>query len=393
MTRKICVITGSRAEYGLLRWVMQGIKDEPELTLQIIATGMHLSPEFGLTYSEIENDGFQIDRKVEMLTSSDTPVGIAKSMGLGLIGFADALEVLQPDLSVVLGDRFEIFSAVSAALIARVPVAHLHGGEKTEGAFDEALRHSITKMSHLHFVAAEEYRLRVIQLGEQPERVFLVGGLGIDNINRLKLLDRTELEASLDFKLGQKSLLITFHSATLEASTALEQMTELLASLSMLNDTQLVFTLPNSDSDGRALSKMVEQFVVAHPNARAYTSLGQLRYISCIAHVDGVVGNSSSGLMEVPSFNKGTVNIGDRQLGRLQAASVINCEPTRASIQSALQRLYSVDFQETLSRVVNPYGQGGASAKVVDGLKRCTLNSLVKKTFHDLTNITDSGRQ
>ena len=393
MTRKICVITGTRAEYGLLRWVMQGIKDEPELTLQIIVTGMHLSPEFGLTYREIEKDGFQIDRKVEMLTSSDTPVGIAKSMGLGLIGFADALDVLQPDLIVVLGDRFEIFSAVSAALFARVPVAHLHGGEKTEGAFDEALRHSITKMSHLHFVAAEEYRQRVIQLGEQPEHVLLVGGLGIDNIKRLKLLDRAELEASLDFKLGQKSLLITFHSATLEASTATEQMTELLASLSMLNDTQLVFTLPNADSDGRALIKMVEQFVVAHPNARAYTSLGQLRYISCIAQVDGVVGNSSSGLMEVPSFNKGTVNIGDRQLGRLQAASVINCEPTRASIQSALQRLYSVDFQETLSKVVNPYGQVGASAKVVDALKRCPLNGIVKKTFHDLTNITDSGRQ
>lgn len=392
MTRKICVITGTRAEYGLLRWVMQGIKDEPELTLQIIATGMHLSPEFGLTYREIENDGFQIDQKVEMLTSSDTPVGIAKSMGLGLIGFADALDILQPDLIVVLGDRFEIFSAVSAALIACVPVAHLHGGEKTEGAFDEALRHSITKMSQLHFVAAEEYRQRVIQLGEQPEHVFLVGGLGIDNIKRLKLLDRAELEASLDFKLGQKSLLITFHSATLEASTAPEQMTEILAALSMLNDTQLVFTLPNADSDGRALIKMVEQFVVAHPNARAYTSLGQLRYISCIAQVDGVVGNSSSGLMEVPSFKKGTVNIGDRQLGRLQAASVINCEPTRASIQSALQRLYSVDFQEKLSRVVNPYDQGGASAKVVDALKRCTLNGLVKKTFHDLTNITDSGR-
>lgn len=393
MTRKICVITGTRAEYGLLRWVMQGIKDEPELTLQIIATGMHLSPEFGLTYREIENDGFQIDQKVEMLTSSDTPVGIAKSMGLGLIGFADALDILQPDLIVVLGDRFEIFSAVSAALIACVPVAHLHGGEKTEGAFDEALRHSITKMSHLHFVAAEEYRQRVIQLGEQPKHVFLVGGLGIDNIKRLKLLDRAELEASLEFKLGQKSLLITFHSATLQASTAPEQMTEILAALSMLNDTQLVFTLPNADSDGRALIKMVEQFVIAHPNARAYTSLGQLRYISCIAQVDGVVGNSSSGLMEVPSFKKGTVNIGDRQLGRLQAASVINCEPTRASIQSALQRLYSVDFQEKLSRVVNPYDQGGASAKVVDALKRCTLNGLVKKTFHDLTNITDSGRQ
>src|ERR1035437_9054729 len=247
MTRKICVVTGTRAEYGLLRWVMQGIKDDVELTLQIIATGMHLSPEFGLTYREIEHDGFQIDRKVEMLTSSDTPVGIAKSMGLGLIGFADALNELRPDLIVVLGDRFEIFSAVAAALIARIPVAHMHGGETTEGAFDEALRHSITKMSHLHFVAAEEYRQRVIQLGEQPERVFLVGGLGIDNIKRLKLLDRAELEVSLDFKLGQKSLLITFHPVTLEASTTAAQMADLLAALAALNDTQLIFTMPNAD--------------------------------------------------------------------------------------------------------------------------------------------------
>ena len=228
MSRKICVITGTRAEYGLLRWVMQGIKDDPELILQIIATGMHLSPEFGLTYQAIEQDGFQIDRKVEMLTSSDTSVGIAKSMGLGMIGFADALTQLQPDIIVVLGDRFEIFATVSAALVARIPVAHLHGGETTEGAFDEALRHSITKMSHLHFVAAEVYRQRVIQLGEQPERVFLVGGLGIDNIKRLSLLNKAELEQSLDFKLGNKNLLITFHPVTLETATAADQMQMLL---------------------------------------------------------------------------------------------------------------------------------------------------------------------
>jgi len=248
-------------------------------------------------------------------------------------------------------------------------------------------------MSQLHFVAAEPYRQRVIQLGEEPERVFLVGGLGVDNIKCLRLLDRAELEVSLDFKLGQKSLLITFHPVTLEESTAAQQMTELLAALSALNDTQLVFTLPNADTDGRALIKMVDQFVAVHPNARAYTSLGQLHYLSCIAQVDGVVGNSSSGLTEVPSFNKGTVNIGDRQRGRLQAPSVINCEPTCAGIESALRILYSVNFQETLPRVVNPYGQGGAAAKVVDTLKRCTLNGLVKKTFHDLPIITDSGRQ
>ncbi len=389
MKRKICIITGTRAEYGLLRWVMQGIKDDSELTLQIIATGMHLSPEFGLTYREIEKDGFQIDRKVEMLTSSDTPVGIAKSMGVGMIGFADALNDLRPDLIVVLGDRFEIFSAVSAALVARVPVAHLHGGEATVGAFDEALRHSITKMSHLHFVAAEEYRQRVIQLGEQPDRVFLAGGLGIDNIKRLKLLDREELESSLDFKLGIKNLLITFHPVTLENATASDQMAELLAALSDLTDTQLIFTLPNADTGSRALIKMVEQFAAQHPNAHAYTSLGQLRYLSCIAQVDGVVGNSSSGLAEVPSFRKGTINIGDRQLGRLQAASVINCEPARPSIAAALKRLYTTDFQLSLSQVRNPYGEGGASEKVVETIKHHALDGIAKKVFYDLPGCPD----
>lgn len=384
MRRKICVITGTRAEYGLLRWVMQGIKDDSELTLQLIVTGMHLSPEFGLTYHEIEKDGFQINRKVEMLTSSDTPVGIAKSMGLGLIGFADALNELSPDLIVVLGDRFEIFGAVAAALVARIPVAHLHGGETTEGAFDEAIRHSVTKMSHLHFVAAEEYRQRVIQLGEQPERVFVVGGLGVDNIKRLKLLDRAELEASLDFKLGQKNLLITFHPVTLEASTVEDQMAELLAALAELKDTQLIFTMPNADTDGRTLIKMVQQFVAQHPNARAYTSLGQLRYMSCIAHVDGVVGNSSSGLAEVPSFKKGTINIGDRQRGRLSAASVINCEPTRQGIAAALKKLYIEDFQASLSQVQNPYGEGGASEQVVKTIKYCALDGIPKKSFYDL---------
>jgi GDP/UDP-N,N'-diacetylbacillosamine 2-epimerase (hydrolysing) len=385
--RKICVITGTRADYGLMRWVMQGIKNTPELVLQVIATGMHLSPEFGLTYKAIEQDGFCIDRKVEMLTSSDTAVGIAKSMGLGMIGFADALQDLQPDLIVVLGDRFEIFSAVSAALAARIPVAHLHGGEATEGLIDEAIRHAITKMSHLHFVAAEVYKQRVIQLGEQPERVFLVGGLGIDNIKRLRLLDRKILEASLDFKLGPKNLLITFHPVTLEDDTASDQMAELLTALAALENTCLIFTLPNADTDGRALIKMVEQFVARHPFARAYTSLGQLSYLSCVAQVDGVVGNSSSGLTEVPSFKKGTINIGDRQRGRLQAASVINCKPNRESISVALEKLYSTDFQEGLNKVVNPYGEGGASKLIISKLTSVALDGLLKKRFFDLDKL------
>ena len=389
--RKICVITGSRAEYGLLRWVMQGIKDDPTLKLQVLATGMHLSREFGLTYREIKKDGFRIDRKVKMLTGSDTPVGIAKSMGKGLIGFADALNELKPDLIVVLGDRFEIFSAVAAALVARIPVAHLHGGELTEGAFDDAIRHSITKMSHLHFVATEEYRQRVIQLGEQSQRVFTVGGLGIDNICRLKLLKRKKLEAVLNFKLGKKNLLITFHPVTLENDAGVKQMGELLKALRKIKKTQLIFTLPNADTNSRKLIKMVKQFVAQNPNARAYSSLGQLRYLSCIAQVDGVVGNSSSGLAEVPSFRKGTINIGDRQQGRLQATSVINCQATRQSIGIAIRRLYSRDFQARLSQVRNPYGTGGASDKVVKSLKHCSLNGISKKAFYDLPTF-DQGR-
>lgn len=384
MTRIICVVTGTRADYGLLRWVMQGISDDAELRLQVIATGMHLSPEFGLTYTEIESDGFNIDRKVEMLLSADTPTAIAKSMGLAMIGFADAMCELKPDVLLVLGDRFEIFAAVSAALVAGIPVAHVHGGEKTEGTFDEAFRHSVTKMSHLHFVAANEYRQRVIQLGESPERVFVVGGLGIDNIKRLNLLGREALEASLDFKLGSRNLLITFHPATLDAVPASEQMAELLAALAGLPKTQLIFTLPNADTDGRGLIKMVQAFVAQRPNARAYTSLGQLRYLSCMAHVDGVIGNSSSGLLEAPSFKKGTINIGDRQRGRLQASSVINCEPSRASITAALHRLYSADFQDGLANVVNPYGSGNASEQVVNALKQSILTGLTKKIFYDL---------
>jgi GDP/UDP-N,N'-diacetylbacillosamine 2-epimerase (hydrolysing) len=362
---------------------MQAVKDDPDLTLQVLVTGMHLSPEFGLTHKAIEQDGFHIDRYVEMLTSSDTAVGIAKSMGLGMIGFADAYRELRPDMILVLGDRYEIFAAVSAALVACIPVSHLHGGEATEGLIDEALRHSITKMSHLHFVAAETYRRRVIQLGEQPERVFLVGGLGIDNIKRLKLLGRAELEHELDIKFKAKNLLITFHPVTLEKGAAASQMQELLAALEKLKDTQLIFTLPNADTDGRILIELIQNFVKKNANAKAYTSLGQLRYLSCIAHMDGVLGNSSSGLAEVPSFKKGTINIGDRQRGRLQAASVINCEPSQVSISNAIDLLYSSDFQEGILKVVNPYGEGGASEKIVSIIKSISLDGIIKKKFYD----------
>ena len=381
--RKICVVTGTRAEYGLLRWVIDGIGSSPVLELQLIATGMHLSPEFGLTVREIEADGHRIDRKVEMLLSSDTPVGITKSMGLGMIGFADALAELQPDLLLVLGDRFEIFAAASAALIARIPIAHIHGGELTEGAFDDAIRHSITKMAHLHFVAAEEYRQRVIQMGEHPDRVFLVGGLGVDAIKRLKLLTREELEEALDFKLGIRNLLITYHPVTLEHNTSAHQMGELLVALDELEETHLIFTMPNADTDGRVLNQMIQEFCAIRPNAKAFTSLGQLRYLSSIQHVDGVVGNSSSGLSEAPSFRKGTVNIGDRQKGRLKANSVIDCDPMYDSISQALNTLFTDQFKAALDDLVSHYVHGSASETIVSCLGSLESQISNQKSFYN----------
>jgi GDP/UDP-N,N'-diacetylbacillosamine 2-epimerase (hydrolysing) len=369
---------------------MQGIKDASDLALQLIVTGMHLSSKFGQTWREIEKDGFTIDRKVEMPLNSDTALDISKSMGIGMIGFADALHELQPDILVVLGDRFEILPAVSAALVACIPVAHIHGGETTEGAIDEAIRHAITKMSHLHFVAAKQYRQRVIQLGEQPARVYLVGGLGVDNIKRLDLLSREQLETSLGFGLGTRNLLITFHPVTLEKSSARVQMTELLAALEMEKDTHLIFTMPNADTESSEIVELIEVFVANHANARSYTSLGQLRYLSCIKHVDGVVGNSSSGLAEVPSFHKGTINIGDRQRGRLQAGSVINCKPDRKEITTALQKLRSLGFQKTLPEVRNPYGEGGASKKIVSVLRDHILDGLLKKPFFNIQQVSDA---
>jgi len=336
---------------------MNEIKSAEELELQIIATGMHLSPEFGMTYKQIENDGFTIDRKIEMLLSSDSEVGISKSMGLGMIGFADAFADLQPDMLVVLGDRFEIFSAVSVAMISKIPVSHLHGGEVTEGAFDEAIRHSITKMSHLHFCSTEEYRKRIIQLGEDPDRVFNVGAAGLDNIKKLSLLSREEFEKAIDFKLGKYNLLITFHPVTLDQCTAKEQFENLLIVLDEQVDTHLIFTKSNADTGGRIINKMIDEYVAEHSyKAVAYTSLGQLYYLSGIQYMDGVVGNSSSGILEAPSFKVGTIDIGDRQRGRIKAKSVLSCEPSLEGIRSAFNNLYSNSFQDQLKMVVSPYG-------------------------------------
>ncbi|MDC1510699.1 UDP-N-acetylglucosamine 2-epimerase [Gammaproteobacteria bacterium] len=385
MNRKVCVITGSRAEFGLLRCLMQELQEQSGLELQLIATGMHLSPEFGLTFREIEQAGFAINEKVEMLLSADTTSAVTKSMGLGMIGFADAFERLSPDLIVVLGDRFEIFVAAAAAVIARIPLAHLHGGETTEGAFDEPLRHCITKMSHLHFVAADDYRRRVIQLGEHPERVFNVGGLGIDAIQRIELLEKAELEHTLDFKFSERNLLITFHPVTLEGSDSSEkQMSELLAALGKLDDTSLLFTMPNADTGGRKLTAMLDEFVATRENAHLFASLGQIRYLSFMKYVDAVVGNSSSGLTEAPSMGIATVNIGNRQKGRLMASSVVSCDATRESIAEAIATALNPSFQSSLCSVVSPYGEGGASKKIVSIIKKHAIEGFLKKTFFDL---------
>ena len=382
--KKICVVTGTRAEYGLLRWVMEEIKKSNYLTLNLIVCGMHLSPEFGLTIKQIEDDGFEVNKKVEMLLSSDTPSSIAKSMGIGLISFADALEDLKPDILLVLGDRYEILSVTSAALVARIPVAHLHGGEATEGLIDEAIRHSITKMSHIHFVASYAYQKRVIQLGEQPSNVFNVGGLGIDNILKLSLLDKKELEQSLDFTFRKRNFLITFHPVTLESNTSEEQMDILLDSLSTYKETGFIFTMPNSDTHGRILFEMIKKFVQKNNNAKSFTSLGQLRYLSCIQHADLVVGNSSSGIIEVPAFKKPTINIGDRQKGRIKADSIIDCLPEKESIINSINKALSNDFQKSVKKTINPYGTGGASAKIVKILEQYNFDDILKKSFYNI---------
>lgn len=384
MKRRICVITGTRADYGLLRWLMHDIQAHPDLQLQVVATGMHLAPELGHTLNEILADGFTVDLKVDSLLSSDTPVGMAKSMGMGMIGFADALSHLQPDLILVLGDRIEIFAAVSAALVAGLPVAHLHGGESTEGAFDDALRHAITKMSHLHFVANEVYRQRVIQMGESPERVWTTGGMGVDAITRVPLMSRAELEAELDFELGRKSLLVTFHPSTLSHHQASAEMNALLQALDGLKDTQIIFTHPNADTQGRTLAQQLLDYAQFRPHVLSVPSLGQRKYLSCIAHVDAVVGNSSSGLTEVPTFHKPTINIGNRQKGRLAADSVIHCEADPAAIARALQQLDDKQFQRSLAEVRNPYGQGKACERIIEVIRSIPLKGLIHKSFHEV---------
>jgi UDP-N-acetylglucosamine 2-epimerase (non-hydrolysing)/GDP/UDP-N,N'-diacetylbacillosamine 2-epimerase (hydrolysing) len=381
--RKVCVVTGSRAEYGLLYWLMKEIQADPDLDLQLVATGMHLSPEFGLTYRVIEEDGFRIDQKVEMLLSSDTPVGVTKSMGLATIGFAEAFERLKPDILVLLGDRFEALAAAQAAMVARIPIAHLHGGETTEGVIDEAIRHAITKMAHFHFVAAEPYRRRVIQLGEQPERVLNVGAPGLDAINRTQLLTLSELEQALAFAAGNEFFLVTYHPTTLGPSPQ-EGLDSLLQALDAYPETKIILTKPNADPGNRGLISRLETYASQQPH-RVYlsASLGQRLYLSAMAHASLVVGNSSSGLIEAPALRTASINIGSRQDGRLRASSVIDCEEACDAIVQAIAHGLSQPHQAACEAVVSPYGSGNTAKRIASFLSAANLDGVLRKKFHD----------
>lgn len=386
MARRIAVVTGSRAEYGLLRWLMELIAADPALELQVIATGMHLSTEFGLTFRAIEDDGFTIADRVDMLLASDDPRAIVKSVGLGTIGFADVYARLKPDCVVVLGDRFEILAAAQAALLMRLPLAHLHGGERSDGAIDDSIRHAITKMASLHFVAADEYRRRVVQMGEDPSRVFSFGAPGLDAITKIGRLDRAELERSLGLKLAKPTFLVTYHPATLGDADAVSAVRALCRALDRFPQASVVVTKPNADAFGRAITAELERWAASHAGrVVVHTSLGQQRYLSTLAYADVVVGNSSSGLIEAPALRIPTVNVGPRQDGRLKAASVIDCAETEDDIVRAIEQAMSSAHAAVVREMTPPYGTGAnASEKIKEVLATVALDSLVRKRFWDL---------
>lgn len=385
MKKTISILTATRAEYGLLKPIIKKLSLVEEFDVRVVVTGAHLSPEFGLTYKEIEKDGIIIDEKIEILLSADSPSAISKSMGLALISFADYFRKLKPDMLLVLGDRYETLAVVIAAMNERIPIAHLYGGEITEGAIDESIRHAITKLSYLHFTSTEEYRSRVIQLGEEPERVFCVGAMGIENIFNEELMSKPELEDSINFKLDKPYAVITFHPVTLDNNKSKEQVKALLDACQKYKNMKFLFTKANADADGRIINQMIDDFVAKNDNAIAFTSLGTTKYLSTLKYGTMVIGNSSSGLIEAPSFGIPTINIGDRQRGRIQADSVINCEPLQKDIEKAIDYALSKKVQEISKRAVNPYGDGNTSDKIIRIIKDYLLNSKIdlKKTFYD----------
>ena len=380
--KTICVITGSRAEYGLMSRMMRMIREDDDLRLQIIATNMHLSVEHGETYKEIEADGLTIDKKIPILLSSDTANATTKTVGKGIIGFADAYEDLQPDMIMVLGDRYETLAAVSAALFFKIPVIHLYGGEITEGAYDDAIRHAITKMSHLHFTSTEEYRKRVIQMGEHPETVYNVGSLGCDNIRQIPLISKEELEKSLNFALDRNTIFVTFHPATMETNTAEFQLKELLSAIDQFEDLRVVFTMPNSDTGGRIIMDLIKKYVNETPDKTVcFKSLGMKRYLSSLQYIGAVVGNSSSGIIEVPSFHIPTLNIGNRQKGRIAASSVIHCNPEKEDIAKKLSIIMQPEYADSLKNIQNPYDKPNTACEIIRILKEQKVQ-LIKKFYN-----------
>lgn len=383
--KKVCVATGSRAEYGLLRPILKKLNNDTEIDLKIIVTGMHLSPEFGLTVNEIENDGFKVDFKNEMLLSSDTDQGIVKSMGICLIGMADYFSCNKPDLLIVLGDRYEIFSVAASAMIYKIPIAHIHGGEITEGAYDDSIRHCITKMSTLHFTSTEEYRRRVIQLGENPDMVFYVGALGVENIRNLKLMEKHDLEKSIGFEVDKKTLVVTYHPETLGENNSANSFKNILYVLDKHKEFRVIFTKANADTDGRIINRMIDEYVDEHKsNSIAFESLGLIRYLSVLKYCAAVVGNSSSGIIEVPSFNIPTINIGNRQKGRTQSNSVINCKADINEIDEAL-RIIMKKYSKNKLSFINPYECTGTSDNIIACIKEylCSKKT-IKKIFYDI---------
>lgn len=383
--KKISILTATRAEYGLLKPIIKKLMKVSDFDVRVVVTGAHLSPEFGLTYKEIEQDGINIDEKIEILLSGDTPSAISKSMGLAMINFADYFSKLNPDILIVLGDRYETLAVCCAAMNQRIPIAHLYGGEITEGAIDESIRHAITKLSYLHFTSTEEYRSRVIQLGEQPNRVFCVGAIGIENILKEKLMSKDELEVSIDFKLDKPYGMITFHPVTLEENNSAKQFEALLNICKKHKDMKFIFSKANADANGRIINQIIDRFVNDNDNAVVFTSLGMVRYLSAIKYSAMVIGNSSSGLVEAPSFGVPTINIGDRQKGRLQSKSVINCEPISEEIEEAITLALTEESKNKARNTVNPYGNGNTSVKIVDVITDFLFNDKIdlKKKFYD----------
>ncbi len=384
MPRKIAVVTGTRAEYGLLYWLMRELQTTSAAQLQLIVTGAHLSQAHGYTVKQIEEDGFEIAARVDIKLDSDSAAGIAASIGICISEMAKIFEQLKPDIVVVLGDRYEMLAVASAALVMGVPIAHIHGGEITEGAIDESIRHAITKMAQIHFTSTDTYRNRVIQLGETPDNVYNFGAPGVEAIKRVTFLNRAEFEKSIGFVLGKKNLLVTFHPVTLESGSSAWQMQQLLAALDLLSDTHIIFTLPNADAGNAELISMIRDFEKTHKFVRVFASLGQQRYLSAMQFIDAVVGNSSSGIIETPSFKKPTINIGNRQQGRLKPASVIDCEPTTKAISAALEKAFSKDFQESLYSMKNPYEGGETSKNIAAILLKAELSLIQKKKFFDI---------